>query len=173
VIARDLGADHVRQALTGLGSVIAIVIVGIAIETFRLQRLETMAHNSDTALFARASMRVKSQRLTNDLARYREIGREAKTVRLSGPFAAVSIARIGNAIPARVWLESLDRTSNGFELSGQSLSVDALSEAMLSLARVSSHGTALLVSIDRRDTTSNIIRFTLRIVDQAVPVSPR
>jgi hypothetical protein len=169
----QLDADYLRQALLGVSIVAAIALLGVGIEMLRLHRLGVAANDADAALLARAPVRVESKRLALEVARYQQIAREAGAVRRSGPAAAVAIARIGNAVPARVWLDSLTRTSNGFELSGGSRSVDALSGAMVMLNRALPQRTASLVSIDNRNSASDGIRFTARILDATTPGSSR
>ena len=167
----EINAGYLRQALLGAAIVAAIAFLGNGIELLRLHRIEAAATDSDAALMSRAAMRAESKRLALEVARYQEIAREADDVRRSGPSAAVAIARIGNAVPAGVWLDSLSRAATGYELSGESRSVDALGGAMLTLNRALPERKATLVSIDSRDAAPDAIRFSARIAGDPTPAA--
>jgi hypothetical protein len=170
VFGTDINAGYLRQALLGAAIAAAIAILGNGIEMLRLHRYEAAANDTNAALMSRAAMRAESKRLALDVARYQEIAREADDVRRSGPSAAVAIARIGNAIPTGVWLDSLTHTATGYELGGESRSVDALGGAILTLNHALPQRTATLVSIDNREATPDAIRFAARIAGDPTPV---
>jgi hypothetical protein len=169
----EFDGEYVRQALIGFAIVVAIALLGIGIETLRMHRLGAAARDAETALAVRAPERTESQRLALAVARYQEIAREAAAVRRSGGAAAVEIARIGNAVPSRVWLDSLAHSSNGFDLVGGTTSVDTLSGAILTLGDALPGRAASLVSIDNRDAAADGIRFTARIAENAAPRATR
>ena len=163
----ELDGDYARQALVGFAVVIAVALLGIGIETMRTQRLEAAARDAESALAAHGPARIESQRLALDVARYQEIAREAAAVGRSGATAAIEIARIGNAVPERVWLDSLAHSPSGFDLAGGTSSVDTLSGTILTLGDALPGRAASLVSIDNRDAGAAGIRFTARIAENA------
>ena len=163
----ELDSEYLRQGLLGLAIVFAIAVLGIGMETLRLHRIEGAALDQEAVLAARASERNDSKKLALDVARYQEIAREEDSVRRSGAVAAVSIARIGNAVPARVWLDSLTHDTGGFELIGGSRSVDALGGAMLDLGAALPGRKAALVNIDNRSGSGDGVHFTARIANAA------
>lgn len=171
VFGSDINAGYLQQALLGAAIVAAIAILGNGIEMLRLHRYEAAANDTNGALLSRTALRAESKRLALDVARYQEIAREADDVRRSGPSAAVAIARIGNAVPAGVWLDSLTHGPTGYELSGESRSVDALSGAMLTLNRALPQRPATLVSIDTREAASDAFRFSARIGGGPTPAA--
>ena len=187
----ELDGEYARQALIGFAIVVAIALLGIGIETLRTQRLEAAARDAESALAVRAPeriesqrleaaardaesalaahgpARIESQRLALDVARYQEIAREAAAVGRSGATAAIEIARIGNAVPERVWLDSLAHSPSGFDLAGGTSSVDTLSGTILTLGDALPGRAASLVSIDNRDAGAAGIRFAARIAENA------
>jgi hypothetical protein len=167
VFGLEFDAEYLRQALLGALVAIFVAAIGIGIETLRLHRIENAAGAEQTVLAERAPERDEAKRLALDVARYQEIAREEATVRRSGSLAAVSIARIGNAVPSRVWLDSITRDANGFELSGGARSVDALSNAMAGLGDALPGRKAALVNIDHRDPTLDGVHFAARLPEPA------
>jgi hypothetical protein len=167
VFGLELDSEYLRQGLLGLAIVLAIAVIGIGIETLRLHRIEGTAIDQEAVLASRAAERSDAKRLALDVARYQEIAREEDSVRRSGAVAAVSIARIGNAVPARVWLDSLTHDTGGFELIGGSRSVDALGGAMLELGAALAGHKAVLVNIDNRNGSGDGVHFTARIASGA------
>jgi hypothetical protein len=172
VFGLELDAKHLRQALLGIAVVACVALIGIGIESLRLHRIESAAAAEEATLAENAPKREEAKRLALDVARYQEIAREEETVRRSGALAAVRIARIGNAIPSRVWLDSLTHEASGYELVGGSRSVDALSGAMLGLGAALPGRATALVNIDNRDQLADGVRFTARISDDTASAEP-
>jgi len=165
----DVAGEHVRQILLGVLVVVTVAFAGTGIETVRLHRVEAAVIEAETALADRAEERGEARTLALHVARYQEIAREAATVRFSGASAALAIARVGNAVPAGVWLDSIARIPSGFELSGGARSVDGIGAAIQALGATSAQRAALdttparraaLVSIDRGEGG---LRFTARL----------
>jgi hypothetical protein len=162
ILGIEVDSEQVRQATFGFVAIVLVALVGIGIETLRLNRIASAASAAEMSLADRAPEREDAKRLALAVGRYQEIAREEATVRRSGAIAAVAIARIGNAVPPHVWLDSLTHDTNGFELAGGSESVDALSAAILGLGRALPDRPAALATIDNRDPTDGV-RFTARI----------
>ena len=171
LLGLDIDVDYLRQAVVGLAIVVAVALLGIGIESLRLHRLEAAAADADAAIAAGAPARAESKRLALDVARYQEFSREARLYRRSGADAAVALARIGNTLPDRVWLDAMDHDAGGYRLTGGSHSVDALGGTILAIGRALPSARASLVNIDNHDAARNGVRFTARV---AVPAeTPR
>ena len=158
----DVDAEHARQALLGFTIVALVALVGIAIESFRVGRLEAVAAEQDRAIAAQTTMRARVKTLALDVARYQTFAREARRFRESGADAAIALARIGNSVPDRVWLTSLERQDGGYEVVGAARSVDGLGAAMFALGASTPRTRATLVNIDNRTQTDGV-RFTARL----------
>ena len=159
----EVDAEYARQSLAGVAFVVLVAAVGCGIERMRLDRSQVELRALDTALDARAGERAEATRLALDVARYQEFAREAASLRRSGADAAVGIVRIGNAVPGNVWLDALERDPAGYELSGESASLDAVGGTMLRLAGMHPSSRAELVSLDAHDPNRPGIRFSARL----------
>jgi len=157
----ELDADYVRQALLGFAIVVVVAFLGIGIEQLHVRGLQTAADRFDAVLAERSSARAESKRLALEVARYQQFARQAQTSRRSGPAAAVDIARLGNGVPNRVWLESLAHSSAGYDLSGGADNVDVVSGAIVTLGRALSNNGASLVSVENRP--GNGVRFDAHV----------
>jgi hypothetical protein len=159
----EIDAEYVRQATWGLVTVALIVAIGVGIEEVRLRRLETTAVAREAAVRAGASERTAIKHLALDVARYQEFAREADAYHSSGSLAALTVARIGNTVPAAVWLETLDHDSDGYTLTGGSESVESLSGTMLSLGKALPQSNASLLNIDNHPANPASVRFRAHV----------
>jgi Tfp pilus assembly protein PilN len=170
----DVDAGYIRQVLLGISVVVVIALAGAGIESLRLQRYQAASAQAEAVLGGNAVQRSAAKRIALDVAHYQEIAREAAAVRDSGPLVASSIARVGNSVPPGVWLDSLAHTAAGFELNGESRSVDALGRALATLGSASPSGAVSLLSIEGRSRESNAgITFVARISETTAPSDGR
>jgi Tfp pilus assembly protein PilN len=72
-------------------------------------------------------------------------------LRDTGNQVALRIARVGNAIPAGVWLDSLSWSAQTFELAGETPSLEAAGATAAFLERDAPHSRAVLTDVRRRD----------------------
>lgn len=163
----EFDAEYVRQVIVALAIVAAIALAGIGIESLRVARLETAASQQDALIATNSARRNEAKALALDVARYQGFAREAQAYRRSGADAAVALAKIGNSVPDRVWLTSLDHQNAGYDVVGGARSVDALGGTMLSLTHALPETNAKLVNIDNHDASG--VRFTARIAARATP----
>jgi Tfp pilus assembly protein PilN len=164
----EFGSDYLREAMLGIAVVTAVTAAGIGIETLREHRVESTLAEAAAAVANRSTERDASTALALQVSRYQEIAREADADRQSGTSAALAIARIGNAVPAGVWLDSLSHEATGFSLTGSAESLDAVGAAINRLGAASPEGRARLVSIDNRDRS---VRFNARLSQPAAEVA--
>lgn len=162
----EVDVDTLRQAFFGLAIVGLVTIVGVAVESLRVARLETFAAQQDREIAAQAMMRADVKAVALDVARYQNFAREARLVRESGAEAARTIARIGNGVPDGVWLTSLERQDSGYEIVGAAKTLDRLGAAMISLGDAWQQARATLVTIDNRSGVDGV-RFTARLAANA------
>lgn len=163
----DFDAEYLRQVIVALAVVAAIALAGIGIESLRVARLEAAANQQDALIATNAARRNEAKALALEVARYQGFAREAQAYRRSGADAAFELAKIGNSVPDRVWLTSLDHQNSGYDVVGGARSVDALGGTMLSLARALPETNAKLVNIDNHDASG--VRFTARVAARATP----
>ncbi len=179
----DVDAEYLRQALFALAIVAIVALAGVGIESLRISRLEAAADEQDRIVASHAPMRAQIKALALEVARYQSFAREAQAYRRSGADAAIALARIGNSVPANVWLTSLEHQSAGYDVVGGAESVDQLGSAMLSLGHAMPSSAATLVNIDNREREGTV-RFTARVGGTAIadaasaaavrmPVQPR
>jgi Tfp pilus assembly protein PilN len=134
-----------------------------AVETATLVDAQRAAHVLALAVAADAPLRTASRRVALDIARYQEFARELALARHTGPDVARAIVRIGNAVPARVWLDTLVPVDGHVELTGTAESVDAVGTALDSLGRDVPQTATALVSLERRDVSGSELRFSARV----------
>ncbi len=159
----DIDAEFARQALFGLFVVLAIVAIGVGIEMLRISRLSSAAAEQEARITANAERRAQVKNLALEVARYQSFAREAQAYRRSGTDVAIALARIGNSVPDRVWLDSIDRQNEGYTISGAAASVDTLGTTIVSLGRALPQLRATLVNIDNRQGEGGGVRFSARI----------
>jgi len=155
-------ADYVRRCIVGSAVIVGVAVLGVAIEELRVHRLDAAIAADVRIVESQSASRADAKRLALDVARYQEFARREREMRGTGNAAALSVARIGNGVPAHVWLERLAHDEGGFELGGSATSVDAVSAAIAGFGRSSPSGAASLVSIDNR--SGDGVHFTVRIV---------
>ncbi|MGH7728850.1 MAG: hypothetical protein ACREM2_08675 [Vulcanimicrobiaceae bacterium] len=155
--------DLLRRLGIGLAVIVAVALLGIAIESLRLQRLGALAQREEAILAREAPLRRAAQRLAMEVAGYQEFAREAAATRASGAQAALAIARLGNAIPRDAWLDRLAADAGGFTVSGASRSVSAIGRTIVLLGRAFPAARAGVVSLDDRDRGP--LRFTAEVVE--------
>jgi hypothetical protein len=155
----DVDSEYVRRLLVSVLIVVTVALAGTGIETLRLHRIEAAVFEAETALADQAEERGEARSLALRVERYQEIAREATAVRFSGATAALAIARIGNAVPTGVWLDSIAHLPSGFELSGGARTIDGIGATIQALSTTPARRAAL-VSID---TAEAGLRFTARL----------
>ena len=102
--------------------------VRLAIALGEAQRLEER-------VLQNAGRREHIRTTAADVARLQQLLREAESRRLSGNEIAATLAAIGNAVPAPVWLEGIDRRSDGFVVTGGAETLDQVGDTLVSVAR--------------------------------------
>lgn len=153
----ELDADYLRQAALGLAIVIVVAFLGIGIEQLHVTRLRIAAERLEASVALDAAQRAESKSLALQVARFQEFAREVQLSRRSGPQVAIAVARIGNHVPQRAWLDSLTYSDTGYELSGSASNVEVVSGAILSLGEALPALGASLVSIANQ--TDGGVRF--------------
>ncbi len=156
-----------RECLLGATVVVAAAASAFGLETLALVRFQREANELTAAVVAHAPVRAESQRLAFEVARYDEFAREMEIARRSGPNVANKLVRIGNAVPARVWLDTLTPTEDHLELTGTSASIDAIGGALVTLGAALPDTAATLVSLERREDDGDL-HFTA-LLGGAVP----
>lgn len=161
----DIDSEYVRQAFFGLVIVAVVVTIGVGIELLRLSRLEAAAGRQELRIAANAPQRAQAKSLALEVARYQNFANEARAYRRTGTDVAIELARIGNSVPDRVWVDSLERGSDGaYTVAGGSRTVDVLGGTIVSLGRAIPQTHASIVNIDARQNDGNV-HFSARIAD--------
>lgn len=161
----DIDAEYLRQLLFAMLAVVLIAAIGIAIEMFRIARLQAAATEQEARIAREAPRRAELKTLALEVARYQSFAREAQTHRRSGADVAVTLAEIGNRVPNRVWLDSLAKQNDGYDLAGGATSVDTLGATIVSLGHALPDGRATLVNMDNQQPDGKGVHFTARIVE--------
>jgi len=154
--------DAVRDVLLGIAIVIVVAVLGFAIESFRLGRIEAAQTRADAALAASASDRREAKELAQDVARYQQIAREALFYRDSGADVALAIVRLGNELPSRVWLDDLEHENNAYRVSGDTADIGLVGETIVALGRSDPTATAKLLNIEDRHSAGVHFQANLR-----------
>lgn len=165
----DVDAEYVRQAFLGLCVVLAVVAIGVGIELLRISRFDAAAAAQEARIAADAPRRAQVKALALDVAHYQSFAREAQAYRRSGSDVAIALAKIGNSVPAQVWLDSLDRQNQEYTVAGGATSVDRLGGTIVSLGGALPQTHAALVNLDNRQADGNGVHFTARIAGPPPP----
>jgi len=130
------------------------------------------AAEQERRIAADAPRRAEVKALALEVARYQAFASEAGAFRRSGTDAAIALARIGNSIPNRVWIDSVERVGDGgYTVAGGAGNVAVLGSTVVSLGRALPKTRAAIVTIDTRQNDGNV-RFSARIADPASVASP-
>lgn len=161
----DIRSEYVRQTSFGLLVVAVVVAIGVGIELLRLSRLEAAATQQEIRIAANAPQRAQAKSLALEVARYQSFAAEARAYRRTGTDVALALARIGNSVPERVWVDSLERSTDGaYAIVGGAKNVDMLGGTIVSLGRANPQTHASLVSIDARQNDGSV-HFAARVAD--------
>ncbi len=161
----SLDTDHLRAFFAGIALVALVASVGLALERMRIARMTSSLERAETELARHAPERNDVRTAIAEIARYRAFAHDAAAFRRSGTDAAIAIARIGNAIPAHVWLDRLERDDTGYALGGGARTIEAVGRTMLALENLDAASRAELVSLDTPPAGDpNDLRFSARIV---------
>ena len=131
----NVDTEYLRTAGLGLFLVLLIGGATLGVETLRLHRIGGDADAAEVTLASNDARRMEAQRVAFDVARLEATGRRAADLHRSGNDVARQIARIGNAIPAAVYLDTLTTDRDTVQLRGQSNSLDRIGETMTALGR--------------------------------------
>ncbi len=172
LLSIEIDLDIVREIGIALAIVFAVVLIGIAIERLRIDRISAAASGAEALVAQNAPRREELRRLMLDVARYQEFEREAAAYSRSGAVAALRVARIGNSVPANVWVDEIARADGGYTISGGSHTVDALASTISALGRVGSDERATLVSITNHGNPGANVHFSARLAPPAVVPVP-
>lgn len=162
ILGLGLDRDAARDVVLGIVILILVTVLGLAIESFRLERIEAAQARADAALAASASDRREAKDLAQDVARYQQIAREALFYRDSGAEAALAIVRLGNGLPSRVWLDGLERENNAYRVSGDTADIGLVGETIVALGRSDPAATAKLLSVEDRHRAGVHFQATVR-----------
>lgn len=166
------GVDIDIEYLLGLAVAVLVVVVvaaiGISIEMFRVARLEAAAAEQESRIAAQAPQRAALKALALEVARYQSFAHEAFAYRRSGADVAVALARIGNTVPERVWLDSLQQQGDGYDVVGIASSIDRVGTTIVSLGRALPDAHATLVTMEGERSDGRALHFTAHVAG-AVP----
>lgn len=160
ILGVGIAVQDIRRiiALTILATILLAGVSGVQI--WRERQLLAAAADAEAQLDLQTQLRRRVAALARDVALLQRIERESAIARNSGNRAALAIARIGNAIPRGVWLNTLDRRPNGYFISGSGDSYDGVAAALRALDRVGSPNRARLGGASRNATG---VLFTIRL----------
>jgi len=158
----------IERELAATWAFAAAAVAAVAAGTFGVEALAAARAQRDVdaataAVAAHAAFRSRAQALALEVARYQEFARELDIVSPSGSERADDVVRVGNALPRRVWLDSLVSSGDHIELSGTSASLEAMGTALAALDGALPGSTATLVRLERLQTGARALRFAARM----------
>jgi len=146
-----LNAHFVRQICIATACVALAAAASGGIELRRLHDTEDDAARQNALVTANDARRAEVRAVALELAHLQDVRESATDLRDSGNRVALEIARIGNAIPAGVWLDRLAWSAQTFELAGGTSSLEAAGSTAAFLERDAPRGRAILTDVRRRD----------------------
>lgn len=171
----DIDTEYLRGLAFAALVVVIVAAIGIAIEMFRVARLEAAAAEQEARIAAQAPQRAELKALALEVARYQSFAHEALAYRRSGPDVAIAVARIGNTVPVAVWLDSLQQQGDGYDIAGSASSLDRIGTAIVSLGHSLPDAHATLVTMESQHRDDSAIHFTAHVGTRvpSQPQSPR
>jgi len=163
ILGVGIAVQDVRRIIA-LTILAAILLAGVGgVQIWRERQLLAAATDAEAQLDLQSQLRRRVAALARDVALLQRIERESAVARNSGNRAALAIARIGNAIPPRVWLSTLDRHPDGYFISGSGDSYGGIATALRALDHVVSPKRARLGGASRSATG---VLFTIRLATE-------
>lgn len=134
-----------------------------AIEWWRAQYVREAALRLEVSLARQDHLRRRVASLAREVALLQQIDRESEDAHHSGNDAAAALGRIGNAVPAGVWLDALTPAPDGYLMSGGGRSLDEIAAMLSAFARLDA--AVALVRIEQ-PIGSNRLGFAVRVKEE-------
>jgi hypothetical protein len=166
VLGATVDRRYAREGAIGLVVLCAVAALTFGIECWRASALQAQAVSLERLVAEDAPRRRELAAAAIDVARLEQLQREADARRRSGNDVAATLIAIGNAMPARVWLDGIERGTNGFTVDGGAPSLDDVGDALVSVARWLPRYVPSITSIARADGGGSL-HFSVQL--QAAP----
>lgn len=162
----ELSAD-VRGAVLALMAIVIVTGTAFVAEQVRLAQQIAMQDRIAVQL-ALAERRLGEVHTTlSELRILSALARQAHNVRLSGADDARALADIGNGLPPDVWLLSIARRSDGFEIAGEADDYATLGHALEALSKMNRFSAIVLRFARAQSSTTLVVDFDAQLRDAA------
>lgn len=170
LIEQVLGLRIPTQLRTPLGALLTSIIVVSSwwmlerhwvAEATREEASASIRLDQSRAAFAATKL------VRSDVDQLLTLDGRLRRIRLSGSVLSHRVADIGNHVPARAWLTSIARSSDGLELRGRAEGLNVLSATVADLMSSRSASSPTLIRAIRDDRETGVINFTIRADETA------
>jgi Tfp pilus assembly protein PilN len=165
----NLDRRLVRDAAGGLVLLCLVSAGTYGVQEVRLTSLRRDAERLEQSVAANSMQRREVAATAAVVARLEQLRRETEVRRRSGNEVAATLIAIGNAVPLRVWLDGIDRTANGFVVTGAATSLDDVGQTLVAVER-SMPGYAPSLAGVSREENGSVLHFSLQL--QSASASP-
>jgi len=153
VFGQQVAYDELRAiGVALLAVVIATVPMWATLHYLTLRATSDLATIS-AQVQADASHRAEVLRVAEQLGHFRQIDQDATLLAQSGRLRALRIAELGNALPKSVWYDKIGQDQNGWHLTGRSINVQDVANALERIGRTTPGITTALQDVETRDNT--------------------
>ena len=172
IFGAHLDRRLMRDAAGGVAFLCIVSAGTYGVQELRLTALRAEAGRLERTVDSNAARRRDIAAGAAEVARLEQLEREADARRRSGNAVAATLIDIGNAVPARVWLDGIDRSTGGFVVTGAATSLDDVGATLVSVERSMPGYAPALASVTREDKSA-VLHFSLQLLEPSPPAAAR
>ncbi len=144
-------------------AIVAVGVVGL-VERYRLAALDRDLATVAGRVAVAQRDEARSDRLTREVLRQRELGARIDAARNETEDAANTIVRIGNRLPPHTWLTRLESVRSGsWTIHGRSAQFDDIQSTLAAVAQLDRTAAVRLVSVDAAGARGALLDFTIAL----------
>jgi Tfp pilus assembly protein PilN len=153
---------QLRFALGTMGATLLLITVAWSVETLRLARLDGELAALAVAQAAARSVERDVARLQGDLQHLRALEAGVAMARREAIDTTNVVALVGNRLPERTWLTSIQATADGaWSIAGRTTHVAAVGSTLRSIGELNGTAAPHLQSISASGRTHRIVDFAI------------
>jgi Tfp pilus assembly protein PilN len=153
---------QLRFALGTIGATLLLITIAWSVETLRLARLDGELAALAVAQAAARAVEHDAARLQADLQHLRALEAGLATARREAIDTTNVVAVVGNRLPERTWLTSVQATADGtWSIAGRTTHVAAVGSTLRTIGELDGTAAAHLQSISASGRTRRIVDFAI------------
>lgn len=152
-----------QNACIALATSLAVVITLTLVDHHRLVAVQAREHAAAATYRRAQESAVRAQRLYRSARAAVELDRRVVAIAQSGSSEAALFANFASALPASMWVESMQRERGAVLLSGEVRDLPSLARSMRTIAALRAIKKVMLVRVSTTGRPGALIRYVLRV----------